>query len=284
MNKSEDKSEDDDSRDICGKDRYVWSQKSKSVRRTPMRNIVKQKPGSIGNGCQADTLESIWFIFLMMPWQQRLWHGPTKKLKMWKAATKEMLDLCTKRMIEIWALIGCQIRWRPGQVTKTPATIKIPWHQGQTGWSSPCQKEFVSCLALWCSNEDRQCPHTKNGFKIRAPYYPMTESHGTHSSFTFLMGTFDCNVFLHWYHPRWHLFNTTTGDGNVKANDLSPLSAPRAPTHFQVLEVADLPSCLLPVGQSSDETVHTLQASSSSFSTSKTWLLFGRTALPHWHV
>lgn len=55
MNKSEDKSEDDDSHDICGKDSYVWSQKSKSVRRTPMRNTVKQKLGSIGNGCQADT-------------------------------------------------------------------------------------------------------------------------------------------------------------------------------------------------------------------------------------
>src|SRR5215469_12564592 len=48
--------QDDDSREILGKDGYVWSQKPKAVRRTPMRNIVKEKPGPKGNGCQADTL------------------------------------------------------------------------------------------------------------------------------------------------------------------------------------------------------------------------------------
>ena len=40
---------------MLGKDGYVWSQKPKTVRRTPMRNIVKEKPGPKGNGCQADT-------------------------------------------------------------------------------------------------------------------------------------------------------------------------------------------------------------------------------------
>jgi len=44
-----------DSGEILGKDGYVWSQKPKAVRRTPMRNIVKEKPGPKGNGCQADT-------------------------------------------------------------------------------------------------------------------------------------------------------------------------------------------------------------------------------------
>ena len=43
-----------DSREILGKDGYVWSQKPKAVR-TPMRNIVKEKPGPKGNGRQADT-------------------------------------------------------------------------------------------------------------------------------------------------------------------------------------------------------------------------------------
>jgi len=47
--------QDGDSREILGKDGYVWSQKPKAVRRTPMRNIFKEKPGPKGNGCQADT-------------------------------------------------------------------------------------------------------------------------------------------------------------------------------------------------------------------------------------
>jgi len=44
-----------DSGEILGKDGYVWSQKPKAVRRTPMRNIIKEKPGPKGNGFQADT-------------------------------------------------------------------------------------------------------------------------------------------------------------------------------------------------------------------------------------
>ena len=59
MSASESDSEyeqDVDSGEILGKDAYVWSQKRKAVRRTPMRNIVKEKPGPKVNGCQADTL------------------------------------------------------------------------------------------------------------------------------------------------------------------------------------------------------------------------------------
>ena len=47
--------QDVDSGEILGKDGYVWTQKPKAVRRTPMRNIVKEKPGPKGNGCQTDT-------------------------------------------------------------------------------------------------------------------------------------------------------------------------------------------------------------------------------------
>jgi hypothetical protein len=47
------KKQDGDSREILGKDGYVWSQKPKAVRRTHMRNFVKEKPGPKGNGCQA---------------------------------------------------------------------------------------------------------------------------------------------------------------------------------------------------------------------------------------
>jgi hypothetical protein len=41
--------QDGESREILGKDKYVWSQKPKAVGRTPMRNIVKEKPGPKGN-------------------------------------------------------------------------------------------------------------------------------------------------------------------------------------------------------------------------------------------
>jgi len=47
--------QDVDSGEILGEDGYVWSQKPKALRRTPMRNIFKEKPGPKGNGCQADT-------------------------------------------------------------------------------------------------------------------------------------------------------------------------------------------------------------------------------------
>jgi hypothetical protein len=55
--------QDGDSREILGKDGYVWSQKTKAVKRTPMRNIVKEKPGPKGNGCQADTPLKSFVIF-----------------------------------------------------------------------------------------------------------------------------------------------------------------------------------------------------------------------------
>jgi len=47
--------QDVDSGEILGKDGYVLSLKTKAVRRTPMRNIVKEKQGPKVNGCQADT-------------------------------------------------------------------------------------------------------------------------------------------------------------------------------------------------------------------------------------
>ena len=56
--------QDVDSGEILGKDGYVWSQKPKAVRKTPTCNIVKEKPGPKGNGCQADTpLKSLEFFF-----------------------------------------------------------------------------------------------------------------------------------------------------------------------------------------------------------------------------
>jgi len=47
--------QDVDSGEILGKDGCVWSQKPQAVRRIPMCNIVKEKQGPKGNGCQADT-------------------------------------------------------------------------------------------------------------------------------------------------------------------------------------------------------------------------------------
>jgi hypothetical protein len=56
--------QDGDSCEILGKDGYVWSQKPKAVRTTPVRNIIKEKPGPKGNGCQAETpLKSLELFF-----------------------------------------------------------------------------------------------------------------------------------------------------------------------------------------------------------------------------
>jgi len=50
-----DEKQDGNSREILGKDGYVCSQKPKAVKRTPMQNIVKEKTGPKGNGCQTGT-------------------------------------------------------------------------------------------------------------------------------------------------------------------------------------------------------------------------------------
>ena len=55
--------QDVDSGEIVGKDGCVWLQKPKAVRSTPMLNIVKQKPGPKGNGCQADTPMKSFVLF-----------------------------------------------------------------------------------------------------------------------------------------------------------------------------------------------------------------------------
>jgi len=56
--------QDVDSGEILGKDGYVWSQKTKAVRRTLMRDNIKDKPVPKCNGCQADTpLKSFELLF-----------------------------------------------------------------------------------------------------------------------------------------------------------------------------------------------------------------------------
>ena len=59
--------QDVDSGEILGKDGYVWLQKSKAIRRTPMRNIVREKTVPKGNGCQADTHFKSFSYFSMTP-------------------------------------------------------------------------------------------------------------------------------------------------------------------------------------------------------------------------
>ena len=99
--------QDGDSREILGKDGYVWSQKPKAVRRTPMRNIVKEKPGPKGNGCRADTPLKSFELFFddamiteIVPWTNQ-------KIENVKTSyTSKPGFLYNTSMTEIRALIG----------------------------------------------------------------------------------------------------------------------------------------------------------------------------------
>ena len=60
--------QDVDSGEILGKDGYVWSQKPKAARRTPMGNIVKEKPGPKGNDIKQTHPWNHLSYFSMTPW------------------------------------------------------------------------------------------------------------------------------------------------------------------------------------------------------------------------
>ena len=54
--------------EILGKDGYVWSQKPKAVRRTQMRNIVKEKQGPKGMDIKQTHPWYHFSYFSMNPW------------------------------------------------------------------------------------------------------------------------------------------------------------------------------------------------------------------------
>jgi hypothetical protein len=149
---SEDESEDDDSRDIRGKDGYVWSQKPKTVRRTPMRNIVRQKPGPKGNGCQADTPLKAFDLFFDDAMITEIVTWTNQKIENVKSSYKSNAGFVYRTsVIEIRALIGILLFLGATKSSKE-STASI-WAKDGTGKpiciSAMSQKRFlflVYCL------------------------------------------------------------------------------------------------------------------------------------------
>ena len=140
--------QDVDSGEILGKDGYVWSQKPKAVRRTPMRNIVKEKPGPKGNWYQANTpLKSFELIFddavttEIVTWTNQ----KTENVK--SSYTSKAGFLYKTSVTEIRALIGILLFLGATESSKE-STASI-WAKG--GSSKPICIAAMSQKRFFCS-------------------------------------------------------------------------------------------------------------------------------------
>jgi len=144
--------QDGDSREILGKE-YMWSQKPKAVRRTPVRNIVKEKPGQKGNGCQADTSLKSFELFFDDAMITEIVTWTNQKIENVKTNyTIKPGFLHNTSVTEIRALIGILLFLGATKSSKE-STASI-WAKDGTGKpisiAAISQKEafFVSCALL----------------------------------------------------------------------------------------------------------------------------------------
>jgi hypothetical protein len=124
--------QDGDSREILGKDGYLWSQKPKADRRTPMRNIVKEKPGPKGNGSQADTPLKSFELFFDDAMITEIVTWTNQKIENVKTSyTSKPGFLYNTSVTEIRALIGILLFFCATKSTKE-STASI-WAKDGTG-------------------------------------------------------------------------------------------------------------------------------------------------------
>jgi hypothetical protein len=95
--------QDGDSREILGKDGYVRSQKPKAVRRTPMRNIVIEKPGPKGSGFQADTHLKSFELFFCDTIITEIVTWTKQNIENVKTSSTSKLDICTLQALQKFA-------------------------------------------------------------------------------------------------------------------------------------------------------------------------------------
>jgi len=141
-----------DSGEILGKGGYVWSQKPKAVRRTPIRNTVKEKPGPKGNGCQADTPLKSFELFFDDAMKTEIVTWTNQKIENVKTShTSKPGFLYNTTVTEIRALIGI-LMFLDATKSSKESTASI-WAKDGTGkpicigTMSP-KRFFVSCVLL----------------------------------------------------------------------------------------------------------------------------------------
>jgi len=141
-----------DSGEILRKDGYVWSQKPKAVSRTPVRNIVKEKPGPKGNGCQADTSLKSFELFYDDAVITEIVTWTDQKIENVKTSyTSKPGFLYNTTVTEIRALIG--ILLFVGATKSSKESTASIWVKDGTGkpicLAAMSQKRFfVSCVLL----------------------------------------------------------------------------------------------------------------------------------------
>ncbi|XP_059174346.1 piggyBac transposable element-derived protein 4-like [Physella acuta] len=152
---SENESDDYDTQDILGKDGYVWSQKPKILRRTPMRNIVTQKPGPKGNGCQADTPLKAFDLFFDDSMITEIVTWTNQKIENVKVSyIRNAGFLYQTNVVEIRALIGILLFL--GATKNSKESTASIWSKDSTGKpiciSAMSQKLFL--LLVYCLRFD----------------------------------------------------------------------------------------------------------------------------------
>ena len=143
--------QDGDSREILGKGGYVWSQKPKAVRRTPMRNIVKEKPGPKGNGCQADTPLISFELFFDDAMITEIVTWTNQKIENVKTSyTSETGFLYNTSVTEIRALISILLFLSATKSSKesTASIWAKDGRQANLHSNDESQAFFVSCVLL----------------------------------------------------------------------------------------------------------------------------------------
>jgi len=144
--------QDVDSGEIVGKDGYVWSQKPKAVRRTLMRNIVKEKQGPKGNGCQADTPLKSFDLFFVDAMITEIVTWTNQKMEIVKTSyTSKPGFLYNTSVTEIRALIGILLFL--GATKNSKQSTASIWAKDGTGkaiciaaMSQKCFLFLVCCL------------------------------------------------------------------------------------------------------------------------------------------
>jgi len=144
--------QDVDSGEILGKDGYVWLQKPKAIRRTSMRNIVKETPGPKVNGCQADTHLKSFELFFDDAVITEIVTCTKQKIENVKSSyTSKAGFLYNTSVTEIRALIGILLFL--GSTKSSKESTASIWAKDGTGKpiciaTMSKMRFFVSCVLL----------------------------------------------------------------------------------------------------------------------------------------
>jgi hypothetical protein len=126
--------------DMCG------HRSQKAVRRTPMQNIAKEKPGPKGNGCQADTpLKSFELFFDYAIITETVAWTNQKNENVKTSYTSKSGFLYNTNVIEIRALIGILLFLGATRTKSSKESTASIWVKDTTG-----KPICVAAMSVFC--------------------------------------------------------------------------------------------------------------------------------------